>query len=184
MPRTNPGRKIEAERLLARRITLERVARGWSNETLAERMSDAGCQIQPSALYKIQSGERPRRITVDELVGLSAALGVSVQDLLAPSNELITGLVKDRFAAWVRACDEQDRLAARTRELAAQVRELLDQVPEMEQPLRVAVADWLRDYAGYDTQEAVDAAMRTFTRESEPLPLPSGSGQRRVRRRS
>jgi hypothetical protein len=169
--------------MLARRVAAERAARGWSNETLARRMSEAGCAIQPSALYKIQS-EPPRRITVNELVGLSAAFGVSVQELLAPADQVITGLVKERFDAWLRVSAERDRVAQRVRDLETEIRELLDRVPEAKQPLRAAIGEWLSDYRGYNEADAIDAAMHTFTRESTKLSLPVNAGARSSRRRS
>ena len=67
---------------LARRIAHERDARGWSYDGLAQRMTEAGCSIQASALFKIEKGDPPRRITVDELVALGRVFRVPPADLL------------------------------------------------------------------------------------------------------
>lgn len=82
MPRPNQPRTIDKERTLARRIVELRDQRGFTNESLARRMTDAGCPIRDSAIYKIEKGTPPRRITVDELFGFAAAFEMPVTDLL------------------------------------------------------------------------------------------------------
>jgi transcriptional regulator with XRE-family HTH domain len=84
MARPNPRRSIGREDNLAARISLERERRGWSYEVLAKKLTDAGCPIQGSAIYKVEKGTPRRRITVDELVALSTVLETSVEDLLTP----------------------------------------------------------------------------------------------------
>src|SRR5206468_3991414 len=71
MPRVNPLRPVGNEANLARRIAAEREAHGWSYEGLAKRMTDAGFPIQSTAIFKIEKGKPPRRITVDEMVGFA-----------------------------------------------------------------------------------------------------------------
>jgi transcriptional regulator with XRE-family HTH domain len=84
MPRVNMLRSLENEQNLARRIAYERERAGQSYAGLAKRMEDAGYPMQSSAIFKIEKGDPPRRITVDELVGFSAVFGVPVSDLLLP----------------------------------------------------------------------------------------------------
>ncbi len=88
MSRLNPQRSIGGEDNLARRIERERSARGWSYEALAKQMTDAGCNIQASAIYKIEKADPPRRITVDELIALARVFGRSIEDLLRPIGVL------------------------------------------------------------------------------------------------
>ncbi|MFC6286816.1 helix-turn-helix domain-containing protein [Nocardioides sp. GCM10027113] len=88
MPRPNPTRPIGREVVLARRIAYEREARGWTYENLAAHMSRAGCPINPSALYKIEKNDPPRRITVDEFFALSRVFGVSLTSLARPPEEV------------------------------------------------------------------------------------------------
>jgi transcriptional regulator with XRE-family HTH domain len=88
MSRLNPQRSIGGEDNLARRIERERTARGWSYETLAKKMTDAGCSIQGSAIYKIEKADPPRRITVDELMALATVFGKSIENLLTPIEAL------------------------------------------------------------------------------------------------
>ena len=82
MPRPNKTREVYAEGYLADRIASEREARSWSLEGLAKRMTDAGCAINQSAIYKIEQGKPRRRITVDELVAFSRVFAISLDDLL------------------------------------------------------------------------------------------------------
>jgi len=82
MSRPNKQRSIGAETRLAERIAVERAARGWSLETLANAMSECGCSIDQSAIYKIEKGEPRRRITVDELVAFSDVWAIPVERLL------------------------------------------------------------------------------------------------------
>jgi transcriptional regulator with XRE-family HTH domain len=89
MPRPNPQRSIASEASLARRIAFEREERGWSYDGLASRMTQAGCPINASALYKIEKGDPPRRITVDELVALSRVFGIKLPGLLAPPEKVL-----------------------------------------------------------------------------------------------
>jgi transcriptional regulator with XRE-family HTH domain len=84
VPRPNPPRSLQSEESLARRIAYERDRRGWTNEGTAKRLTDVGCPIQGSAIYKIEKGTPRRRISVDELVAFAAVFEVSAADLLIP----------------------------------------------------------------------------------------------------
>ncbi len=84
MPPRNPARSLFSEEALAARIAHERERRGWTYESVAKRMTEAGCPINQSAIYKIEKAEPRRRITVDELVAFSQIFDLSVEDLLVP----------------------------------------------------------------------------------------------------
>ncbi len=88
-PRPNRGRTLGSERSLSQRIAWEREKRGMTYDGLASRMGGAGCQIQGSALYKIEKGDPPRRITVDELVALAKVFGLGVDELLRPVEAVL-----------------------------------------------------------------------------------------------
>lgn len=90
MPRPSRLRSVEGEANLARRIQRERTYRGMSYETLAKAMTDAGCKTQGSALFRVEKGDPPRRITVDELIALATVFDVSVENLLTPVEVLRT----------------------------------------------------------------------------------------------
>lgn len=82
MPRPNPLRSNDREGYLAEQITSRRHALGWSYETLAARMSESGCPIQPSALHRVEKGEPRRRVTVNELVALALVFDCSIEELI------------------------------------------------------------------------------------------------------
>lgn len=83
MPRPNKQRTVGAEDRLALRIATERQSRGWSYERLAEVMTEAGCSMTGSAIYRIEKGEPRRSIRVDELVTLSHIWAIPIDRLLA-----------------------------------------------------------------------------------------------------
>src|SRR5215213_382974 len=84
MARRNKLRTIEGETNLAARIKLERARRRWSPADLAMRMTAVGCSISTSAIYKIEGGDPPRRIAVDELIALAQVFETTELDLLTP----------------------------------------------------------------------------------------------------
>lgn len=88
MPKLNVGRSVGVETNLAARIAHERNLRGQSYEVLAEAMTQAGCAINGSSIYKIEHGSPPRRISVDELWTLAQVWGTTVEDLLTPMELL------------------------------------------------------------------------------------------------
>ena len=131
MPRSNPDRSINAERVLAQRIVAERDARGWTNDGLARRMTEAGCPIRDSAIYKIEKGEPPRRITVDELAGFATVFGLPVVSLL---QDPARGSVPERtvesifeleraFRRHVQLQHELDELARRRDTLFSSIKD-------------------------------------------------------------
>lgn len=81
MPRRNAPATLPFEANLARRIAWERELRGWSYDSLAQRMTDRGYPIHGSAIYKIEKGDPPRRVTVNELAAFALAFGMNAWEL-------------------------------------------------------------------------------------------------------
>jgi transcriptional regulator with XRE-family HTH domain len=104
MPLPTPHRVIGGERELARRIQWERERRDWTLEELASKMTSVGCQIQRSGIYKIEKGDPPRRIVVDELIALSKVFSIPVEQLLLPvellEKERATEIARELPAAF------------------------------------------------------------------------------------
>src|SRR5829696_3930790 len=121
MSRLNPQRSIGGEDNLARRIERERTARGLSYEALAKHLTEVGCSIQGSAIYKIEKADPPRRITVDELLALTRVFDASIEDLLTP----IEVLDDRRAQELLKELDEADD------ELVATIRKFLDAYSEL-----------------------------------------------------
>jgi transcriptional regulator with XRE-family HTH domain len=84
VPRHNKPRSIASEANVAERITRERESRELSYEALAKLMTDKGCSLVGSAIYRIEKGNPPRHITVDELVAFANVFDTTVPDLLLP----------------------------------------------------------------------------------------------------
>lgn len=135
MPRPNKPRDVLAEDHLAQRIAAERDARGWTNDGLAKRMTDAGCPMNGSAIFKIEKGEPRRRIVVDEMVAFSRVFNVPVEELLMPPS--------------VAASREFGRLVGEWRDsfLAREAAEAA------ENAARMALADFLESQGGDDVPD-------------------------------
>lgn len=69
----------ELEETARRRLRTLRQARGWTLDDLAER-----AHVGASTISRIETGQR--RLAVDQLVTLTRALGISVDDLLTDDN--------------------------------------------------------------------------------------------------
>jgi transcriptional regulator with XRE-family HTH domain len=135
MPRHNAPRDLLGERFVARRMATERDRRGWSNEGLARRMTDVGCPINQSALYKIEHSDPPRRITVDELIALSRVFGIDLPDLVC--NPAVAGArqlmpLLDRLRAVdAEESEAMDRAQRERHKIEEQVRKIT-QTPEIQ----------------------------------------------------
>lgn len=75
----------EAGGCVAAAVAAHRQRRGWEQRQLAERVSAAGRPMSASVLGKVESGVR--RVDVDDLVALAAALGVSPSRLLPAGDD-------------------------------------------------------------------------------------------------
>lgn len=111
MPRPNPPRTVQGEINLARRIAYERERRSWTYEGIARRLTEVGCPIQGSAIYKIEKGQPRRRISVDEFVAFAEIFEIERDELLIPLElraehealDLITELERKSQALSVSA---------------------------------------------------------------------------------
>lgn len=142
MPRPNRTRTLGSERILAQRVATERAARDWTYDTLARRMTEVGCSIQASALYKIEKGDPPRRVTVDELVALANVFAVPMDELLVP-----VGLVRDRRARalvsdWIDAREELANATRAHEESEAALRRHLGDNPDSRAAVEAALQGW------------------------------------------
>jgi transcriptional regulator with XRE-family HTH domain len=69
----------EPRTLFGLRVREQRKARGWSQEDLAQRMTDAGHPMHQTTVAKLENAARPT--SVDELVALGHVLGVPIAEL-------------------------------------------------------------------------------------------------------
>lgn len=120
-----------AEEHLARRIAAERDAKGWTNDGLAKRMTDAGCPMTGSAIFKIEKGEPRRRIVVDELVAFAAVFGIPVDQLLLPPEAMVSREVVARLMNWQHKQDAARAASLEAREAWDELKEFTDKHPAL-----------------------------------------------------
>lgn len=82
-PSRTPTRITDPSGLtVAANVRRVRESRGWSTYELAKKLKDGGRPVSPSALAKIERGER--RVDVGDLIALAVALNVAPSGLLLP----------------------------------------------------------------------------------------------------
>jgi transcriptional regulator with XRE-family HTH domain len=74
-----------------------RIARGWSQEEVAQRMSAYGYDWHQTLIGRIEAAQRPLRL--NEAVDLAALFGVSLEMLLTRAHEADAGELRARIAA-------------------------------------------------------------------------------------
>jgi transcriptional regulator with XRE-family HTH domain len=107
-----------ASEVVASRIAESRKRRGWSQDELAERLTQVGHPADRALVAKIETGVR-RNVTVTELFAFAVALDVPPVHLLAPLDDDATVAVTSKITPpakavrrWVRG--EQPMWSART----------------------------------------------------------------------
>jgi len=138
MPPRNVTRSLLTESALAARVAYEREKRGWTYDGLAKRMTDVGCAINQSGLYKVERGEPRRRITVDELVAFSQVFQIPVEHLLlspelAASKEVAELLIvwNEKLGAADQAQEQADEAWEALKAYVAGRPEIVDKVEEL-----------------------------------------------------
>lgn len=152
MPRRGPTRSIQAEDHLAARIEFERQERGWSPAGLASRLTQVGCPMTQSSIWKIENGEPRRRITLDEAVAFAQVFDVELRDLLLPPEIAAS---KEALRLWA----EHQRATRRflvEREKLEEIEEQL--VSLVDSAARDAVLESLSAQYGEDAGEYVETA--------------------------
>ncbi len=150
MPPRNTGRSLFSEDALSARVGYERERRGWTYEGLAKRMTDAGCPINQSAIYKIEKGEPRRRITVDELVALSQVFDLPAEELLLPPDLAKHRVVVDALQQYedaARRHTEARQAEERAREAEERARERFYELCNQWPDAGDALANYLRDWS-------------------------------------
>lgn len=173
MPKRSGPRPISSrgEANLARRVTYERECRALSYEALAKAMTTAGCSITKAAIYAIEHGDPPRRITVDELIALADVFEVDdINELLEPMGsvrqrraEVVAAQLMPAYAAFDSAVIDGLTLYLEYGRLAAGSPDLLEFMNHhIETSVRQGAFDNIvgLDLGDNVTQEEVDALRR------------------------
>jgi hypothetical protein len=84
------GARSLSEENVALRIAWEMRRRGWSQERMAQELTNAGCPTHQSAISKIVNpkpdGSR-RAISVDEAIALARVFGIALEELPLPMDD-------------------------------------------------------------------------------------------------
>jgi len=153
MPRPNKRREIFAEDHLAKRIAAEREARGWTNEGLAKRMSDSGCPMTGSAIFKIEKAEPRRRIVVDELVAFAKVFELPLDELLLAPEAVANREVARLVVGWNKADQAADAARAAREAAWKELQDYIAAHPESTRPLEKALKTWVDLYFEDENRE-------------------------------
>jgi len=98
---------------------MEREWRGWSTATVAEKMAEAGHPLNQSAVWRIESGDPPRRVNLDEAIGFAKIFDITLDSLIGPpevaADAHLAGLLKTfigHWEEWIHAQDEMNSARA------------------------------------------------------------------------
>lgn len=134
MARPNRGRTIGRESVVISRIAERREALGLTLDGLASRLTSVGCQIHPTAIWKLENGQR--KLNVDELVAFAAVFEVSPADLLAlPGEEDQSRLVEELSAQAFRALNRHTDAKERLKRVQVETERLKAEVSTLDQNL-------------------------------------------------
>ncbi|MFB7592890.1 helix-turn-helix domain-containing protein [Streptomyces sp. NPDC056169] len=133
------GVLLKGEENAAKRIKAEREQRGWSTTTLSDRLNEAGYEMNPSAVWRIENGKR--RINLDEAIGFAEVFGVSLSNLVGPPALAAAGrameLIDTVVAANLAAQRAQHAWRRATNDLGA----YLDEHPDIREEADVMVSN-------------------------------------------
>ncbi|WP_411150403.1 helix-turn-helix domain-containing protein [Streptomyces sp. A30] len=101
------GVLLSGEANVAVRIKLEREARGWSTNALSDRLNEAGFEMNPSAVWRIENGKR--RINLDEAIGFAEVFGIDLRNLVGPPQLAAQARAMELIDAVVDAFRETQR---------------------------------------------------------------------------
>lgn len=107
---TPEGVLLSGEENAAVRIKLERDKRGWSTTTLSERLNEAGFDMNPSAVWRIEN--RKRRLNLDEAIGFAEVFGVDLRNLIGPPRLAAKARAMELIDVVVGAHQETQRANA------------------------------------------------------------------------
>lgn len=142
MPEPHAPRAVYAEEYLAARVAHEREQRGWSLEKLARAMSEAGCPINQSSIYKIENGDPPRKITVNELITLARVFDVPMEELLLPPEVTASRELAALIVQWHRKNEAAHAVASERDAAWHELAHFVRTHPELGDKVSDAVAVW------------------------------------------
>lgn len=115
------------EHRFGRKVREQRQRLDMTQEQLAQRLTELGVNLHPSAIAKIElrDVERPRAIRLDEAVAIAKALAFDIGEVTSPNHELSL-----LFAHLSDLVEPLQYLTSRADGLAAEVTQLLQTWPD------------------------------------------------------
>ncbi|MFE9836358.1 MULTISPECIES: helix-turn-helix domain-containing protein [Streptomyces] len=134
-----PAVLLKGEDNAAQRIKAEREQRGWSTTTLSDRLNEAGYEMNPSAVWRIENGKR--RINLDEAIGFAEVFGVSLSNLVGPPALAAAGRAMELIDTVVAANAAAQRAQHAYRRANNELVAYLDEHPAIREAADVMVSN-------------------------------------------
>ncbi|WP_326688936.1 helix-turn-helix domain-containing protein [Streptomyces sp. NBC_01795] len=154
------GVLLSGEENVAARLRIEREARGWSTNILSDRMNEAGFDMNPSAVWRIENGKR--RINLDEAIGFAEVFGISLLNFAGPPRLAARSRALELIDDVVRAFRETQRANAAFTRARDAFDAYITEHPDIREEAEVMISNSIAEVA----MENADASM----------PLGSGPG--------
>ncbi len=148
------GVLLSGEENVAVRIKVEREARGWSTNNLSDRMNEAGFEMNPSAVWRIEN--RKRRINLDEAIGFAEVFGLTLRNLVGPPQLAAQARAMELIDDVVQAFRETQRANMAFTHAREAFDDYMAEHPDIREEAEVMVSNAI-------AEEAM----------SRPLPLPT-----------
>lgn len=167
MPPPNPGRVIDAESTIAKRVKIEREQRDWSLEATAQAMTAVGCPIHSTAILKIERTDSRRRIQGDEIAAFARVFGLEVGDLFRSIEEVETETLRARYDEWGQALGAEVRAGRQQNDALAALLDAARSTPNLEE--RGELGQWLVGVLANWTEGRPVAGARPLVRKGDGL---------------
>ncbi|MFF2812481.1 helix-turn-helix domain-containing protein [Streptomyces sp. NPDC058000] len=128
---------FRGEENAAVRIKLEREARGWGTNALSDRLNEAGFEMNPSAVWRIEN--RKRRVNLDEAIGFAEVFGISLESLVGSPKLAQHARAMELVEQIRRAFRETQRANLAFSEARDALDRYLDEHPDIHEEVDAAV---------------------------------------------
>ncbi|MGW0882861.1 helix-turn-helix domain-containing protein [Streptomyces sp. NPDC002671] len=139
------GVLLSGEANVAVRIKLEREAHGWSTNALSDRLNEAGFDMNPSAVWRIENGKR--RINLDEAIGFAEVFGIDLRNLVGPPQLAAQARAMELIDAIVDAYRETQRANAAFTQARDALDAYLAEHPDIREEADVMVSNAMAEAA-------------------------------------
>ena len=145
------GVLLSGEENVATRIKLEREARGWSTNAVSDRLNEAGYEMNPSAVWRIEN--RKRRINLDEAIGFAVLFGLDLRNLVGPPQLAAKARAMELIDEVVETFRQRQRAAAAHAKATDALAAYLAEHPDISEEADVMVSNALAEEAAKQTLE-------------------------------